>query len=240
MSTVPAASTNLTPTMRNSAQSAQWKEFLRQQLFDLRVALPGIIISFSATEQVAIVQPAVREKLTVPGQPFQNVSLPYLYDVPVVMPRGGNFAVTLPVSPGDECLLVFCDMAIDVWWQNGGLQNQYQFESPRHDISDAVAILGPWSQPKVISNLSTDSLQVRSLDGAAIIDVAESGVTVTASEIELTAPTITAANGGASQAVVTDAFYTYWNTHILPFLTSKGYGGPAPPTNSITTVFEAQ
>ncbi len=230
---VPAASTNLTPAMRNSAQTAQWKELLRQQVFDLRVALPGIILAFDPTEQVATVQPAVRERVVVPGQAPQNVDLPYLYDIPVVLPRGGSCALTVPIAAGDECLLVFADMPYDYWWQAGGLQNQYQFESPRHDLADAFCIPGPWSQPKVMPNYSTSSLQARTLDGASVVDVAAAGVAITGA-------TVTAANGGTTQALMTKAFLDYWNANILPFLQSKGYAGPDVPAGSYTTVLEAE
>jgi hypothetical protein len=66
MSSNAAASTNLTPDMRNAAQTAQWKEMLYQALCDMRVAIPGIILSFDSVEQTAKVQIALREKVQVP------------------------------------------------------------------------------------------------------------------------------------------------------------------------------
>ena len=42
--------------------------------------------------------------------------------------------------------MIFADMCIDGWWQNGDIQNQA--EQRRHDLSDAFAILSPFSQPK--------------------------------------------------------------------------------------------
>jgi len=175
---VPAASTNLSPTMRNAAQTAQWKEALRQSACDLRVAIPGIIQAFDPVEQVAVVQIAVREKVAYPGKPAQNVAIEPLHDVPVVMPHGGLFALTMPLVNGDECLLVFCDMTIDNWWKNGGVQNQYAFESPRHDLSDVVCIPGPWSQKKRLDNYSADTAQLRTLDSTSMVEVGDAGVLV--------------------------------------------------------------
>jgi phage baseplate assembly protein gpV len=46
------------------------------------------------------------------------------------------------------------------------------------------------SQPKVLSNYSTESLQVRSDDGAQVIDVAASGITVTATQVTVTGSSV--------------------------------------------------
>ena len=54
----------------------------------------------------------------------------------------------MPIKPGDECLLVFCDTAIDGWWQSGGVQGQ--IDSRRHDLSDGICLLGTWSKPRRI------------------------------------------------------------------------------------------
>jgi hypothetical protein len=64
-------------------------------------------------------------------------------------------------------------------------------------------------------------------DGSAIVDVAENLVTVKA-------------YGGTAQKLVTDAWYQYWVTNILPFLQAKGYAGPNPPSNSETTILKGQ
>jgi hypothetical protein len=244
--------------MRNSAQTAQWKELIRQSLCDLRVAIPGIVVSFDVVTQTAVVQPAVREKLIVPGKPAQNVAINPIYDVPVVMPRGGGYSMTLPLAAGDECLLVFNDMAIDNWWQNGGVQNQYQFESMRHDIADAVCIPGPWSQPRVLANYSPDSLQIRSDDGDTIIDVSESGVSLesgsttvdvssdsvsitASSSVQITSPEIRAnASAGAPLALVNDNGWQWIVNDLYPWMQAQGYSGAAPPLNGETTVLKGQ
>ena len=135
----------------------------------LRVAVPGVIQSFDADTQTVTVQVALREKVRNADLSESWVNLPLLLDVPIVLPRAGGYVVTLPIQKGDECLVVFADMCIDAWFSNGGVQNQ--IEKRRHDLSDAFAILGTWSQPRKIQNYSADSVQIRTDDGNSYIEL---------------------------------------------------------------------
>lgn len=154
------------------------EEFYRLMLegfgSNLRVAMPGIITAFDATEQTVTVQPALRERVSSTDGTYQWIQLPLLLDVPICLPRGGGFAITMPLQPGDECLVVFNDMCIDAWFSNSQIQNQ--IEKRRHDLSDAVCIPGVWSQPNRISSYSISSMQLRTEDGSQMIDISSSGI----------------------------------------------------------------
>jgi hypothetical protein len=141
----------------------------------LRVAMPGIIVSFDAQAQTAAVRPAIRERVKINGTE-QNTDLPLLPDVPVVFPHAGGFCLTMPVIPGDECLVIFADMCIDGWWEAGGVQNMA--EKRRHDLSDAFAILGPWSQPKRLAGYSAAAAQLRNAAGTVGIEISNTGVAI--------------------------------------------------------------
>lgn len=146
-------------------------------LSEIRVAIPGIIQSFNATEQTVTVQPALREQVKVENFTEQWVNLPLLLDVPIVIPRAGGYAITFPVKVGDECLVVFGDMCIDAWFSNGSVQNQ--IEMRRHDLSDAFAILGITSMPRKISNYNTSNLQIKSETGTACINISVNSIAMT-------------------------------------------------------------
>jgi hypothetical protein len=158
--------------------SGNKEEFYRGMLenfsTNLRVAAPGIIQSFDPTDQTVTIQVAIREKITNSDLTQQWIEIPLLLDVPIVIPSAGNYALTLPINLGDECLVVFGDMCIDAWFSSGGIQNQ--MEKRRHDLSDAFAILGVRSQPNKIANYSTDSAQLRSLDGSDYISLNTNGI----------------------------------------------------------------
>ena len=256
-----SAVTNLSPQVRLASEYAQWAELIRQSQCDLRVSVPGIIQSFDPVRQLAVVQIALREKVVTPGKPPVDTTISLLKDVPVVMPHGGGWWITMPLRAGDECLLVFADMARDYWWLRGGVQNQ--FELRRHDLSDAFCIPGPWSQPQILPAYNPTNMQLRSYAGDVVIDLSTVGVTVTAPEVSVVAsgmaavaaPMVTVTSpevdvvtasasvkavGGTAQPLVNAAWLAWFTTNIVPFLASKGYTGPAMPAISTTTVLEAQ
>ncbi|WP_049041834.1 Gp138 family membrane-puncturing spike protein [Clostridium sporogenes] len=152
---------------------------------NLRVACPGIIQSFDSESQTVTVQLALREHI-YNGYDKQWVKLPLLLDVPIIIPRAGNYVLTMPIKKDDECLVIFADMCIDAWYSYGGIQNQ--IEKRRHDLSDGFAILGVWSQPQKILNYSMNSAQLRSLDGNTVIDIKENAITMTSPNITITSP----------------------------------------------------
>lgn len=129
----------------------------------IRVALPGTVVSFDAEAVTAVVQPAIKGYEPDANGNQVSISMPQLVDVPVSFPRGGGVTLTFPVKSGDECELIFNDRCIDFWWQSGGEQEPVH---PRqHHIGDAIAFVGPMSQAKKISGISTSAAQLRSDDG---------------------------------------------------------------------------
>lgn len=131
----------------------------------MRVAMPGIIQSFDPDAVTCTVEVALRG---IVGD--GSTELKPLVDVPVIFPRGGGCTLTFPVKEGDECLLIFADRCIDFWWQSGGVQETV--DPRQHDLSDAFAIVGPQSQARKISGISTSAAQLRTDDGAAFVEVA--------------------------------------------------------------------
>lgn len=140
-------------------------------------AMPGIIQSTNIATNgqiTAVVQLAIAGVKQNPDGTVVSTPYPTLHDVPIIWQRGGNCTLTFPVAQGDECLVIFADRCIDQWWQNGGTDN-YQAEVRLHDLSDGFAIVGPFSQKTQISNVSTTTVQLRSNDGQAYVELNPSG-----------------------------------------------------------------
>ncbi|EMU6896055.1 translation initiation factor IF-2 [Serratia marcescens] len=131
--------------------------------------MPGIIQSFDAGAVTATIQPAVKASVRQSDGALSSVALPLLVDVPVVFPRGGGVTLTFPVAAGDECLVVVADRCIDYWWQNGGVQEPV--DQRQHHLADAFAMVGPQSQAKKISGISTSAAQFRSDDGSTYLEI---------------------------------------------------------------------
>ena len=223
---------------RLSIKSAPITQALHQFECSLRVSIPAIVVAnqdgnaFNADLQTVSVQPAIQEVIRKSAVPTLT-TLPILDDVPFVIPRAGGWSLTLPIAIGDECLVVFADLGIDMWWQNGGVQKQPDGVLYRHDIGDALAIFGPTSKPRALPDYSATSAQLRSDDGTVVISLSPGSISITA-------PSILIGDGGTASALMTKNFLDYWNVNILPFLGGLGYGGPAPPTDSVTEVVEGQ
>jgi hypothetical protein len=174
---------------------SQFTELLAACSRGIRVSLECVVVSFDSVKQTVVVQPTITERTRTNGV-IKPVQLPQLTDVPILMPRAGGFTMTMPITAGDECLVVFADTCIDAWWQSGGVNNN-QVEQRRHSLSDGIAIFGPWSQPNVLASYSTSSVQLRSDDGTVILDVAADAITVTAPTVTVNAPTINVAGSTA-------------------------------------------
>jgi hypothetical protein len=180
-------------------------------MVDLRVATPAFATTdIDPVTQTVTVQIALQERVRTSTGP-QWWDVPPIIMVPVVIPRGGGYSITIPIKTGDEGLLVFCDTCFDFWWTNG--QNnapvaantlaeaqsvelpatpsgsQVQNEVRRHHVHDCGFIPGMWSKPSAaaLSGYSTTSLQIRSDDGDTVIDVAEAGVTITCDDVVVNA-----------------------------------------------------
>lgn len=205
---------------------------LQQFKKELRCSMPAIVTAFDSTRQVVSVQPAIAERLRKNSAPV-TIQLPVLQDVPIAFPTGGGWSLTLPIEVGDECDLIFQDMGIDLWWQNGGVANQMDGALFRHAIGDAVAWFGLRSQPRRLEDYSTSSMQLRSDDGSVVIDLS-------LAKVQIIAPFVQALNAGTPLPVMSQPFLTWFVAEVMPFLVAHGYTGTVPPATSITTVLEAE
>lgn len=140
---------------------------LQQHASEQWTALPAIIHGFDAARHVITAQPAVKFTWLNKDGSTTTDSMPVIGDIPIMTPRGGGASLTFPIKAGDECLLIFADRCVDNWWANGGVQKQE--EHRMHDLSDGFAIVGPYSQPQRITNWQTDTVELRSNDGQAVI-----------------------------------------------------------------------
>lgn len=164
---------NLTLPERISNGEYSLNELAREIKGEIRVSLPCIVTKFDSTKQTVDCVPAIRELINIGGS-LKYVDLPELKEVPIEIPRAGNYVITLPITVGQECRVTFQDLCIDGWWARGGIQNWNDLR--RHDLSDAIATFSPWSQPNSIPNYSTSSLEIRSLDGTQKIMLSNEGI----------------------------------------------------------------
>ena len=125
------------------------------RLKDLHTCMPWVIVAFDPATQTAQVQPAIQRIFTEKGA----VNLPVCVDVPVQFPGGGDFFLTFPVAPGDECILWFSERAIDNWHMAGGTAPPAEYRL--HDLSDGMAMVGLNNQLKKIPDFNAADVELR-------------------------------------------------------------------------------
>lgn len=193
---------------------------------DLHTALPGIVKSFDKDRQTAVVQPAVQKFFRGTG----FVEVKQLVDVPVQFPRGGGFALTFPVAAGDECLLVFSERAIDHWFETG--RTSPPSDTRTHSLSDGFAILGVSSLTKVIQNFNASAVELRSLNGAAKVQIGGGGTisVETSGNVSITSGGMVSINAPPGANPLTNGVIL--GSHPCPF-TNAPHSASGPPSSKL-------
>ncbi len=101
---------------------------------------------------------------------------------------------TFPLKQGDECILLFSDREIESWFINGDVNPEGY--TRMHDLTDAVAIVGIRSLPKMI-NILADCLNL--FYGTSNIAIGENLINITAETVQ--AANFQAMNGASGNIV---------------------------------------
>ena len=168
----------------------------------LWTAMPAIIRKYDAAKMTVEAEPTIQAQVQAQDGSTSWVTMPMLVDCPVVFPSGGGFTLTFPVAVGDECLVIFANRCIDAWWQSGGIQEQADLRM--HDLSDGFALVGPRSQPRVLSPAgSGDGVELRNDGRTAYVRIDGSGniFATTAGNASIDADGDVYANAGADVAI---------------------------------------
>lgn len=140
----------------------------------IRVQTVAKVVSVDYDRQTITAQPLIREKIidSITGETYWQ-QLPVISDVPLCFPQFGGFVLTMPVKAGDEVVLSFSDSCFDSWFTKGGIQNWN--DRRRHDLSDAIAIVGINNQTNTIDNFSQTATELRSKDGEMSVSLDKDG-----------------------------------------------------------------
>lgn len=123
-----------------SSESKKFDSLKEELMFRMHCCMPCVVQAYDAEKQTVDCQPLVRERIIRETGQIQYVQYPLLINVPVVQYTFGSAKLRFPIKEGDECLVIFSDLAIDNWWIEGSIQNPV--EQRRHDLSDGFAIFG--------------------------------------------------------------------------------------------------
>lgn len=136
-------------------------------LLELNCHQVGMITAFDATKQTASIQLA---SLRVIGG--LAIRYPLLVDVPVFVPAGGDARLTLPVTAGDTCLVLFNDRDLDNWFSSGSGATEPNTER-KHSLADGLALVGFRSLANSIPNYSSTNAEL--VNGTGYVSVEKNG-----------------------------------------------------------------
>lgn len=135
---------NETPTFQRVLREA-----IDARLKDVHVALPAKVVAVLDTQRVHV-QPLLQRQ-------YKNgdvVDIPVIQDVPVIVPRGTDYWIKLPVAVDDTGLILFSERSIDKWLVQGGKLNP---GSPRKfDLSDGIFVPGLYPFSQQIEDVTSD------------------------------------------------------------------------------------
>jgi hypothetical protein len=213
------------------------RQAIEDRLADVHVMLPGRIDAYDAAKQKADVEPLIKRlQSTVDGELAED--LPIIPGVPVMFPRAGGFKLTMPVSPGDRCMLIFCERSIETYQIGQGrrgssaLINQSDPDTfEMHSLSDPVALMGWYNDAEALSSSDQDGVQLGE-DGGPIIHIGGDLVELYekgASEFVALAAKTDQRIGDLEQSLISH-INTVFNVHLHTEVTSI-FPGPAAPTS---------
>lgn len=130
----------------------------------------GRILSFDADNQTAQAEMLVQKSID-----GKIIEYPVLVDCPVFVISGGKACITMPVSAGDSCLVLFNDDDMDNWFATGSKQEPNT--NRHHSFTDALIMVGYRHQADKIANYSADSVQLRM--GNTIVTISENKAEIT-------------------------------------------------------------
>lgn len=141
----------------------------RKATEDMHTALPGVITSFDPGSGMASVQPKAKFK----KPDGKTMDFPEVTGVPVVFPQSAGATIAWPIKPGDGCLIVFSESALDYWMYGKETDTALKF-----DLSSAIAIPGLLAKgnPAMQTACGEDAVVV--VAGGTTLKVTPSEVTI--------------------------------------------------------------
>jgi len=138
----------------------------------------GSIQTFNPVDQTAIAAisyPKTFFVLDSSGNYVAQASnYPLLVNCPVVVMGGGNGALTFPIAPGDECIVMFNDRDLDNWFHSGNIGTPVN-SSRLHSFSDAMILVGLRSMPNVLVDYNATGVELRNRLGTSTLTIEANG-----------------------------------------------------------------
>lgn len=174
----------MTTVTNDTTEAEALRVAIDRQALGLRTATPGIVVAVDPQGRTVDVQPACSMRDMTTGK-LKPLSLPIVRGVPlhVLGSTTMGLFVAVPVTVGDDGLLIVCDRALDNWQHGAGVQMTPDASSPRHhDIADSVFLPGLQRMSGGIDGYPTDAIEVRNRAGGTVLSVSDEEISATVGE----------------------------------------------------------
>jgi len=135
----------------------------RETMLDINCIQVGTIVSYNSTTNMAEVSINVKRKL----KNGTEIEYPTLDDCPVFMLYGGMASITMPISSGDGCLILFNDRCMDDWILLGDVTAPA--DKRIHSLSDGIVIVGIKPMIKQLVPVPSDCISING--GTNLIEI---------------------------------------------------------------------
>lgn len=137
-----------------------WNNAITGALGSVNTAIPGSVVRYDASTQLADVQPLIPHSYEDEGGDRQIERKPVVPNCPVQFPTAGGFVITFPVAVGDTGLLVFSQASLDRWQSGDGSEVSDPGFDHRHNITDGIFIPGVRAAGAPRQTQPTDAIHV--------------------------------------------------------------------------------
>lgn len=142
-------------------------QMLKRNIFiELNVCLPATVVSYNSADNTVDLQPAIQAVL----KDNSFVSLPQIFDIPVLELGGAGLSIKIPLQAGDTGIVIFCDRDISLFKQEK--KNTQPNTLRKHDLSDGIFV------PMRFGNSGSSNILIQSEDGNTQFEVTSSGINI--------------------------------------------------------------
>lgn len=140
-------------------------ELIKRVIYEtVNTSIPGEIIAFDNKTQTCTVKPCIRRLFVDDGGQKKTFDYPKVFECPVFFPYSttSGFSMTYPVSPGDQCLIIFSQKSLDNWLRFGSVQDPAESDFSRClSMNDAIVLVGLIPSPSVIQKFNDQGIEIR-------------------------------------------------------------------------------
>jgi len=150
------------------------EDMVHDILLDVHTILPGKIVEYNPTTQLAVVKPTMKRRMPVnvigDNENFEEVnpqnakltSMEQIFNTLVVFPvfNGGKSFIHFPLSKNDKGIILFTSRSIEEYILGKG-EDYPVYDFRHHNLSDAIFIPGGLPSGLAVSNVNATDVIIQ-------------------------------------------------------------------------------